>query len=97
MESTQDISRELCLDGNAVAGILQEIFAEEMTSSPEQCAACGDVGELGRLLAYTQGPGIVLRCPVCGGIVLRLVVTPQAVYMDARGAAYLRLERNPLK
>ena len=96
MEISQDIISELCLDGNAVGGMLQEIFAEDMTASPAKCASCGEVGEMGRLRAYTQGPGIVLRCPICGNIVFRMVVTPQAVYLDMRGAVYLRLDRNPL-
>jgi hypothetical protein len=37
--------------------------------------------------------GVVLRCPYCGAIVLRVAVTPRAIYLDARGAVYLRLER----
>ncbi len=93
MENDLDISRELCLDGNAVAGLLQEIFAGEMTTSPAQCATCRNVGELGSLRAYTQGPGVVLRCPICGGIVMRLVATPQSIYLDVRGAIYFRMDR----
>jgi len=31
-----DITGELMLDGNAAAGVLQEIFALEMTSSPTE-------------------------------------------------------------
>jgi hypothetical protein len=88
-----DMNRELMLDGNAVAGVLFEIFAEEMTASPTECAHCGNVGEIGALLAFTQAPGLVLRCPACENIMLRIVETPQAIYLDARGAAYLRLER----
>jgi hypothetical protein len=38
----------------------------------------------------------VLRCPTCEHIVLRVVETPTSIYLDARGAAYVRLERNPL-
>ena len=38
METVQpDLNRSLMLDGNAAAGILDEIFALEMTSSPIQC------------------------------------------------------------
>jgi hypothetical protein len=36
-----DLNRELMLDGNAVAGLLSEVFALEMTACPCQCAHCG--------------------------------------------------------
>ena len=93
MEETTDINRELMLDANATAGVLYEIFGVEMTASPTECANCGNEGEVGELLAFTQGPGIVLRCSTCEHVVLRIVQTPEAIYLDARGAVYLRLAR----
>jgi len=45
------------------------------------------------LLAFTQAPGIVLRCPSCENVVVRITQTPDAFYIDARGAVYLRLAR----
>ena len=94
MESTpSEMDRELVLDGNAAAGLLQEIFGTEMTAMPTECAHCGNEGEMGGLVAYTQGPGIVLRCPACMQVVLRITQTPEATYLDARGAVYLRLAR----
>ena len=97
MDSEQmDTVHELMLDGNAAAGVLQEIFAEEMTASPTECANCGHEGELGTLLAFMQSPGVVLRCPACENVVIRIVQTPNATYLDARGAVYLRLSRRAL-
>jgi hypothetical protein len=93
MEETADINRQLMLDANATAGILYEIFGVEMTASPTECAHCGNEGEIGELLAFTQGPGIVLRCVKCENVVLRIVQTADAVYLDARGAVYLRLNK----
>jgi hypothetical protein len=93
MDDTADLNRALMLDGNAVAGLLREVFALEMTPSPAKCAHCGAVGALGTLLAFTQAPGVVLRCPACEQVMLRIVETTDAIYVDARGAAYLRLER----
>ena len=93
MEETRDINRELMLDANATAGVLYEIFGVEMPASPTECAHCGNEGEIGALLAFTQGPGIVLRCSTCENVVLRIVRTPEAVYLDARGAVFLRLAR----
>lgn len=93
MEETPDINRELMLDANATAGLLYEIFGTEMTASPTECAHCGAGWEIGNLLAFTQGPGIVLRCTGCENVILRIVQTPEAIFLDARGAVYLRLAR----
>jgi Family of unknown function (DUF6510) len=90
-----DLNRACMLDGNAVAGLLHEVFAVEMTASPTVCAHCGRRGAVGTLLAYTQAPGAVLRCPRCEQVVLRIVETPDALYVDARGTLYLRLQRYP--
>ena len=90
-----DISRELMVDGNAVAGLLQEIFGLEMTASPAECANCGQVNDMGALLAFTQAPGAVLRCPACEEVMLRIVQTPDVIYLDARGAAQIRIKRLP--
>lgn len=94
MDTVQtDVNSALMLDGNAVAGLLQEIFAVEMTASPTECVSCGREGQIGTLLAFTQSPGVVLRCPSCESVVMRIVQTTEAIYVDARGAVYLRLER----
>ena len=86
-----DINTQLMVDGNAVAGLLQEIFATEMTAAPTCCAGCGREGEVGSLHVYGRGPGIVLRCPACQQVVLRIVRTPRTIYVDARGAIYLSI------
>jgi len=93
MEETTDINRELMLDANATAGLLYEIFGTEMTASPTECANCGNQGEIGALLAFTQGPGIVLRCSGCEQVVLRITQLPNEILLDARGAVYIRLAR----
>ena len=84
----EDTNRDLMLDANAVGGLLWEIFGMEMTAEPTECAHWGHQGEMGTLLAFTQGPGMVLRCSACGQVVLRIVQTPKAIYLDARGAVY---------
>ncbi len=90
-----DLNRSLMLDANAVAGILDEIFAMDMTACPMECAYCGLEGEMGRLLAFGQAPGIVLRCPACENVVMRIVQTREAIYVEARGAMYVRMPRFP--
>ncbi len=88
-----DLTRSLMVDGNAAAGMLEEIFSIEMTASPTECAHCGYEGEVGTLLAFIAAPGLVLRCPGCENVILRIVTTPRGVYVDARGAVFLRMAR----
>jgi len=83
----------LMLDGNALAGLLHQLFDVEMTIAPVKCASCGRIGELGSLWAFAESPGYVLRCPACQKIVIRMTVTPDQVYLDTRGASYLRIPK----
>jgi uncharacterized protein DUF6510 len=39
---TENVS-DLVLDGNAAAGLLEEIFAPEITSAQVECEACGNI------------------------------------------------------
>jgi hypothetical protein len=61
------------LDGNAIAGALQEAFGGEMTARTGVCEHCGAAGLMAELHVYTRAPGIVARCPSCGSAVLVLV------------------------
>ena len=88
-----DKNRELMLDGNAAAGILHQIFALEMTATPTECVHCGNISEIGALLVFNQAPGMVLRCPTCENVLMRIVETTEAIYLDTRGVVYLRLGR----
>jgi hypothetical protein len=92
-EPSTDEPADEVLDGNALAGALASVFGVDVTLVPGQCAHCGAVTMVGALRAYTRAPGAVLRCPVCDQVVLRLVETDGAVYLDVRGAAYLRFDR----
>jgi hypothetical protein len=67
---------DLMVDGNAVAGALGEVFVHEMTSARVACKGCGKIEPIGAEHAYTQAPGIVLRCCHCENVLL--VITQQA-------------------
>lgn len=88
-----DTNTEMMLDGNAAAAIFVQLFGAEMTAAPTECASCGAPHQVGALLAFMQAPGIVLRCPACEQIMVRIVETPDAYYLDARGAVFLRIAR----
>lgn len=93
IDHTEDPAVIRELDGNALAGTLHRLFGADMTAVPGRCAHCGTVHMVGAMRAYTHAPGAVLRCPACDEVVLRIVETADATYVDARGAAYLRFER----
>lgn len=61
------------LDGNAVGGLLIEVFGQEMTGASGCCAACGAVNAVGALVVYRSGPGDVVRCPGCDATVMVIV------------------------
>jgi hypothetical protein len=47
------------------------------------------------LLAFVRGPGVVLRCPSCQAVIARIVETNADLYLDVRGAAFVRMEPRP--
>ena len=81
------------MDGNAMAGPLRELFAVDVTVATGRCAGCGLVGPVASLHVYgsEDAPGFVARCPGCESVVLRLVRTPDAAWLDLRGAVSLRI------
>ena len=87
------IASDLMLDGNALAGMLAELFGTDVTVVPAKCAACGEVNPMGALHAYVRAPGSVLRCPGCKAAMIRVVVTGAATTVELRGVAFLRFER----
>jgi hypothetical protein len=60
------------LDGNAVAGLLREVFATEMTTAISTCGRCGAKEVIGAAHVY-QGAGAVLRCPHCDEALVKIV------------------------
>ena len=79
------------LDGNAAAGELSRIFAVDITTAEGQCANCGAKGQFAEAHVYTQCPGLVARCALCGHILLRLVNAGEHAFLDLSGMTYLRL------
>lgn len=61
----------LWLDGNAIAGLLTEVFGAELTTTERGCQSCGARSRLGAHRVY-RGAGTVVRCPVCGDLALRI-------------------------
>ena len=73
------------LDGNAIAGLLGEMFGREMTTVDRECGACGTHAPVGAHRLY-RGAGMVLRCPACGDLALRIAVVEDRHVMHLRGS-----------
>jgi hypothetical protein len=84
-------AEDLHTDGNAVAGLLQEIFVAEFTTLERTCQSCGDHNPAGAHRCY-EGAGIVLRCPHCGDVALRLAALPDQYVFELRGTWSRRIE-----
>jgi hypothetical protein len=75
---------ELMLDGNAVAGLLQEVFAVEMTTAIGTCGGCGAGEPIGALHVF-RGAGVVLRCPHCDTALVTIVRSKTRVWLGMPG------------
>jgi len=82
-ESSSEPAR---LDGNVAAGMLSELFVPDFTTARATCANCGAVRAVGALLVYAHGMGMVMRCPGCDSVVMRIVRTPTRLWLDPTGA-----------
>ena len=87
----EDPAFDLTVDGNAIAGMLESVFGAEITAREERCAHCGTVSLIGTMRVYMRGPGVVVRCPACTDVVLRLVEGPSGTRVDLDGAIGLTL------
>jgi uncharacterized protein DUF6510 len=84
-------------DGNTLAGPLADVFSVEVTTAVSSCRGCGQSTVVAELAVYGPGPGLVARCPGCADVMLRLVRTPESVWLDLSGMSSLRvrLPRDP--
>jgi hypothetical protein len=73
------------LDGNAAAGLLDEIFRVDATSAVVTCAGCGAGGAVGEAHVYARGPGLVMRCPGCQAVLMRFARIRGRLVADTRG------------
>ena len=78
------------LDGNAIAGLLQEVFGNDMTTASGVCAHCGDERVLAECRVYLRAPGIVLRCRTCDTVLAVFVEKSGLRCVDLQGLRALR-------
>jgi Family of unknown function (DUF6510) len=73
------------VDGNALGGLLWEVFGREMTATTGTCASCGMTGPLAGTVVYRRGPGVVMRCHRCEGLLMVIVEFRGRYCVDTSG------------
>ena len=77
------------LDGNAIGGLLHEVFGTEMTAATGTCAACGASARVAEFTVFSRGPGAVARCRTCSAVLMVIVTARGMNCVDLRGLAEL--------
>ncbi|MDQ3923193.1 MAG: DUF6510 family protein [Actinomycetota bacterium] len=80
------------LDGNAVGGLLGEIFPFEMTTTQVTCTKCGTLSRVGQTMVYGHEMGTIVRCARCDNALIRVGRGPGRYWLDMRGVRYLQIE-----
>ncbi len=74
------------LDGNAIGGLLIDVFGTEMTAAAGTCGTCRNTGPLAETAVYLRTPGAVVRCRNCCAV---LIVITNVRGMNCVGLAGL--------
>jgi Family of unknown function (DUF6510) len=83
------------LDGNAIGGVLAEIFGTEMTVAVGVCGSCGATGPVAELHVYMRAPGIVVRCATCESVLAKIVKSDRRTWVDLSGTRSLQFDAAP--
>jgi Family of unknown function (DUF6510) len=82
---------EMRLDGNAIGGLLIELFGTDLTDSMGVCASCGSKGHVATLDVYVHAPGVVGRCRSCGAVMIRIVRSETRTWLDLSGTRTIEI------
>ena len=77
------------LDGNAIGGLLINVFGTEMTAANSICGTCGTSRPVAELVVYRRAPGTVVRCRTCGSVLMVFVTAHDLTCVDLAGLASL--------
>jgi len=77
------------VDGNAIGGLLMEVFGTEMTTATGTCASCGAVSQVAELAVFRPALGTVVRCRSCGSVLMAFVRIRDVTCVDLMGLASL--------
>lgn len=81
---------DLVFNGDSAACLLEQIFVPDITLAKIRCEACDCVNGVGALSMCAGSMGAVVRCVDCGSVLIRAVETPHGLWLEMRGARYLK-------
>jgi hypothetical protein len=84
---------DAALDGNAIGGMLLDVFGMELTDATTECAHCSATRPLAELRVYLRAPGTVVRCTSCESVVMVFVEIRGVTAVDLRGLTRLDVSR----
>jgi DNA-directed RNA polymerase subunit RPC12/RpoP len=93
---TNNMGRNQGLDSQAAAGALLAVFAGDVTTASAVCAGCGREGPFAEMRLYGGEIGVVIRCPECDHLLLRLVETPRGAWLEMQGVRRLMFPNETL-
>ncbi len=79
------------VDGNAIAGVLSELFRFEPTTARARCASCSRIAPLGETMVYKGEQGVVVRCQHCDGVLMAIVPMGGETRIQFRGIGWLQV------
>jgi hypothetical protein len=79
------------VDGNAAGGLLHSVFPFEMTLATVTCDGCGGSAPMATLAVYLDAPGVIVRCPSCEAVILRIAEGNGQYWLDLRGTRVMQI------
>ena len=79
------------LDGNAIGGMMLELFGVEMTTVTKICGSCGTADVFAQTEVYMDAPGTVVRCAHCKAVLMRVVRGRDRTWVDLSGLRTIEL------
>ncbi len=79
------------VDGNALGGVLSDVFIADLTAATTTCAGCRNVCRVATLDVFLDGPGAVARCRNCGTVQFGLVRSETRTWLALPGIRTLEI------
>lgn len=73
------------LDGNALAGVLSEMFTMDVTAARGRCSNCGRTAPVAEAMVYPDAPGLVARCASCDHVLVVVVTAGERLVLSLAG------------